>query len=111
LETKFGYDVQPYHEAGARLTPAEYTGIYILLKGQEIVYVGQSRNIFQRVKGHLGKDFDYFVPIKVPMQDMDVCEGSLIRFFKPKLNKSNPPGAHLPKERWEEIMEEMWLMT
>lgn len=106
LRRIFGYNVRPYHEIGAKFD-TKYSGVYVLIKDQEIIYVGQARNIFQRIKAHQEKNFDYFIPIKASAADMDLCEGAFVRYFKPRLNRAKPPKADIPDREWEEIMSEM----
>lgn len=72
------------------------TGIYFLFLGHELVYIGQSTNVFARVATHYldpKKEFDCwnFVPVARPLLDRE--ERRLIRRHKPRLNSVhvNPP--------------------
>lgn len=67
--------------------PRKARGIYFLVKGGRVVYIGQAVDVFSRVQSHVGrKDFDdvYFFETTKPL---DVVERSLIRRFRPKFNK------------------------
>lgn len=66
-------------------------GIYFLIKDNKIVYVGQSVNIFKRIKNHKRtKDFDYYNYILLPeVSDnrLNDVEMKYIAAFSPKYNK------------------------
>jgi hypothetical protein len=60
------------------------SGIYFLIKEKEIVYVGQSTNVFLRIAHHMGaRDFDSwsFVPCK--KADLRRREARYIEEFRP----------------------------
>lgn len=60
------------------------SGIYFLCLRGVLIYVGQSRNVGQRLEAHVrSKDFDtvYFLPW--PSDDLDRVEGALIRALDP----------------------------
>lgn len=62
-------------------------GVYFLIKGDEIIYVGQSINIHQRIGDHAkSKDFDTFTYAECNKNDLSVMEAKYITKFKPKLN-------------------------
>lgn len=71
-------------------------GIYFLIKNGEIVYVGQSSDIYRRISEHrLGvpkrkgppKDFDEWDYYEIEDEDKrDVVEYFLINLLKPRLN-------------------------
>ena len=84
----------------------EWCGVYLLCRGQEILYIGQSVNVPSRIVGHLWEsrekhwargregrvrakrfctvDAAYF--LRVPESELDAVEGALIRHFEPSLN-------------------------
>ena len=71
-------------------------GVYFLVDGNEVVYVGQSVNPMSRVGEHLrskaGKfERVYFVP--VPQFMLDAVEGGFIKLLSPKLNGNPGPAA------------------
>lgn len=58
--------------------------IYLLLKGEEVVYVGRSKNLYERLTGHREKDYDrvFFFPVE---------EGKLSDFENFYISKYDPP--------------------
>jgi hypothetical protein len=79
------------------LTHALYPpGVYFLVDGDDVVYVGQSVNPMSRIGEHLrtknGKfDRVYFIP--VPQFMLDAVEGGFIKLLSPKLNGNPGPSA------------------
>lgn len=68
-------------------------GIYFLVKGEEVIYAGQSVCPIARVIGHRAegiKEFDYAVFLPVPKERLDEVEGAFIRVLKPPLNSGYP---------------------
>lgn len=66
-------------------------GVYFLLHEGEVVYVGQSVNIFGRVSSHISQTwmvFDSFAWIPVPRDELLYEEAAYIVKFRPKLNAS-----------------------
>lgn len=80
--------------------PPRFVGIYLLVDGEEIVYVGQSTNVIQRVSAHKANrnhhherwrtkwDRAFWMP--VANDDLDDYEGALIRRLTPRYNTSAP---------------------
>jgi len=65
----------------------EQSCIYFLLKGDEVVYVGQSIKLGARVLAHRDeKDFDRVLFMEVPLADLGSVELRLIGELKPRLN-------------------------
>jgi hypothetical protein len=69
--------------------------VYFLIDGEEIVYVGRTTNVEQRVALHLN-DVDKRVDVKVfnrvlwrevPLADYGIYENALIRALRPKYNR------------------------
>lgn len=72
--------------AGSTEIP-RYSGVYFLLKGTCVVYVGQSIHVFSRVTDHLGsKDFDSFAWIACPPASLDMLESLYIHTLRPVYN-------------------------
>ena len=71
------------------------TYVYKLVLHGEIVYIGQSTNIIQRVYSHRldkEKDFNEVIIEEIPANDyMNLTEFKQIVKHKPKLNKDLPP--------------------
>lgn len=81
---------------GARLRPvpihAMPPGVYFLIVGEEVVYVGQSLTPMTRVQEHmLDKHFDRAYLLPVPPDRLNAVETAFIQHLKPALNGS--PGV------------------
>ena len=63
-------------------------GVYFLLRHSEIVYVGQSVDVFLRLSKHRreGRDFDAFNFLPCAKEDLDRIEKMYIEAFMPKWN-------------------------
>lgn len=67
----------------------QITGIYFLLKGREVVYVGKSTNVMSRIVNHsfLRKgDFDAYCYIEADRSEISELEVRYIRMLRPALN-------------------------
>lgn len=72
--------------------PGLWTGVYFLLRGPMVVYVGQSVNVMSRVANHVeDKEFDAVHILPVIASELDAVEGAFIRHFRPVLNKTKGP--------------------
>lgn len=65
--------------------------IYFLLHQGQIVYIGQSRNVQQRLKLHDLKEYDSVRIIACDSDKVDYWERRLITYFKPKYNFNHNP--------------------
>lgn len=64
-----------------------YPGVYFLLSGDEIIYVGQSRNVYARVHDHRRTvQFDRWAFIACDNDQLLELEKHYIDVFQPKLN-------------------------
>jgi hypothetical protein len=65
-------------------------GIYFLIRGDRIVYVGQSRNVLRRVARHIddGKQFDHFSIAPCRIDELDNLERTYITALYPEENLS-----------------------
>lgn len=77
----------------ARSVPISYPlrGVYFLIDGEEIVYVGRTPNVFRRVGEHLGRaprERYYLLPLGPDVSDTELgwLERRYIDRFKPRLN-------------------------
>ena len=64
-------------------------GIYFLVSNNEVVYVGQSKNIDARIYSHKKeqlKEFENVFILTVPSRDLDHVEINFIKILKPKYN-------------------------
>lgn len=88
----------PVHEWGPEAEAALPGYIYGLLKGGELVYVGQTVNLSARLAIHRRrKAFDRALFMIVPRAAMNFVEGELIERLKPRLNEAPGPVCG----RWE----------
>lgn len=77
-------------------------GIYFLIQGDEIIYIGQSRDCYRRLSEHENspprKSFDAYCVIEVSPGKLDEIEAAYIAKFQPRLNITLPrmAGASLP---------------
>lgn len=68
------------------------TGVYFLIKDNEIVYVGQSVRVYTRISSHeKTKDFDSVSWIRCEVESLDYLESFYIYKFRPKLNGEHAP--------------------
>lgn len=70
--------------------------VYFLLKGNEIVYIGKTTSLKDRIGYHQRQsmDFDEVRTKQYPLEKLDEYERIWIQYFKPKHNKAN---RHDPK--------------
>jgi predicted GIY-YIG superfamily endonuclease len=63
-------------------------GIYFLIRGEQIVYVGQSTNVLRRIARHIydGKTFDSFTISPCAAADLDRLESVYITALYPEEN-------------------------
>jgi hypothetical protein len=81
-----------FNELGTKFRPYQ-CGIYFLLKGKVLVYIGQTTNLFQRIAAHqtTEKDFDAFVFMPVEKELLSTYEAEYIAQYKPKYNNIHNP--------------------
>lgn len=73
--------------------PPTICGVYFLLKGQEIVYVGQSVNVYLRLANHKidsMKDWDTFFVHRTAQEHLEQLESMYILKFRPRYNMRIP---------------------
>jgi hypothetical protein len=102
-------------------------GIYFLFFIKDLVYIGQSRDIFARIRSHMKegqKQFTRFAYIECLQVDLDSVERDLILTYKPRYNKvfsrpmvGPPRPSHLPRpcyldrsrfSTWADYIDECW---
>ncbi|HGA7692125.1 TPA: GIY-YIG nuclease family protein [Salmonella enterica subsp. enterica serovar Virchow] len=69
------------------------TGVYFLLDGDDVVYVGQSRNVYSRISSHPGKNFNRYAFVPCAVEALDKLESLYIHLLRPKLNGRKPDGS------------------
>lgn len=61
-------------------------GVYFLCRGDEVVYVGQSMNIYARLANHQrSKEFDSVYMLHVPASQLNDVEAAFIHALRPRL--------------------------
>ena len=72
-------------------------GVYFLVKGKRVVYVGQSVQISARLADHSkNKDFDSYAFIRCDKEKLNVLESLYIHALSPKYQgRSGHKGAHI----------------
>lgn len=84
-------------EIDVAILPVKSGSIYALVDEDEIVYIGKTTNIGQRLWMHKvgtrrtpAKVFSRALRLDVPIDDLDAFEGALIRRFNPRYCNSAP---------------------
>ena len=72
---------------------ASFAGVYFLIFKGKVVYVGQSRNVFQRMAEHQNKKFDAYAYILCDEDLLDKLESLYIHLLDPPLNGTVKGGA------------------
>jgi hypothetical protein len=76
-------------------------GVYFLVEGDEVVYVGQSVNPMARIGQHMKEKKGLFSRaffIAVPLFMLDSVEGGFIKMLSPRLNSAAGPRAYGKEE-------------
>jgi len=72
---------------GASAKLPEQVGVYFLIRGNRVVYVGQTTSLYARLAQHQKeKEFDRFSHIPCAAEDLDALEALYIHVLKPELN-------------------------
>lgn len=79
--------------------PMAVTGVYFLIKNNEVVYVGQSTNVLNRIQGHKDKDYDQAFYIECEKDSLLELETKYIIAFTPKMNKTLLSEIHMNYHR------------
>jgi hypothetical protein len=69
----------------------DVSGVYFLIRGAKVVYVGQSVNVGARLSAHRAdadKLFDYGVFLPLPESDLLRVEKAFIRLLRPEYNRT-----------------------
>ncbi len=79
-----------FDETGDILTfsPCDRCFIYFLLRGGEVVYVGQTTNGLSRPFAHYDKEYDTVKVLPMKLEELDEAEDSFICKYKPMYNKT-----------------------
>jgi hypothetical protein len=69
--------------------------VYFLMSGDEVVYVGQTTNLYARIGGHReDKVWDRILFLPTPRKDLDATERHWIATLRPKYNTSPGHGPN-----------------
>ena len=89
--------------ARARPWPPD-AGVYFLLDGEEVVYVGQAVNVHARISQHRDKSFSRYAFVPCPRECLDKLESLYIHCLRPRLNGNQRDGAKLAPLSLAEIV-------
>ena len=81
--------LQPEQIVKAAIPWHTASGVYFLVDGDEVVYVGQSVNIYNRIPQHHDKKFDRYMYVPCKPELLNALESLYIHCFRPKLNFSS----------------------
>jgi len=73
--------------------PPRICGVYFLIEGRDVVYVGQSADVVRRVNEHLDrgrKKFDSAMYLPCSLGELDELEEHFIKALKPRYNNTRP---------------------
>lgn len=71
----------------------KFSGVYFLVDNNEVVYVGQARNVQERLsQQHKEKKFTHYAFVPCPIEVMDKLESLYIHCLRPKLNGNRRDG-------------------
>lgn len=89
-----------------KITDFGVCGIYFLLQGEEVVYIGKSKNFWLRLSDHFNSDkkFDniYFLPAKEEI--LLRLEEKYILEYKPLYNKTLSNSGYISKNFYRDIL-------
>ena len=78
--------LQPEQIVKAAIPWHTASGVYFLVDGDEVVYVGQSVNIYNRIPQHHDKKFDRYMYVPCKHELLNVLESLYIHCLRPKFN-------------------------
>jgi hypothetical protein len=70
------------------------SGVYFLLDGNEVVYVGQAVNVYSRIGQHTEKRFDRYAFVPCPVDALDILESLYIHLLRPRFNGVQKNGQY-----------------
>jgi len=80
--------------------------IYFGVRGETVIYVGQTSSLYQRYTAHKKKNWDKIYFVKCPLKDLNKLERYFIQQLCPVANKSLVPhnrGGHGPFRRKRKV--------
>lgn len=105
LSTKLtGKFLMPEADIVAAARPIENVcGVYFLVKGDRVIYVGQSVNVFARIAQHKDKAFERMAFIPCAEDMLDRLESIYIHFLMPEMNGEHHAGGKSAPLRMDEL--------
>lgn len=88
-EEKLGIKSMDYYFLNAMPKPLTIEGVYMLYRDGELIYVGQSTNVVERVKCHASKWYDSYSVIECSGKDKDIMESFIAHKYEPSENKNH----------------------
>lgn len=85
--------VSPEKILDAAVPMDSFPGVYFLIRQGEIVYVGQSRNVFYRVPQHTSRKVDRWAFVPCEPEDLNVVESLYIHLIRPEDNRRAADGT------------------
>lgn len=83
----------------------EVCGVYFLINDDQVVYVGQSLNVYSRIAQHKNnKQFERFAFIPCPPTVLDRLESIYIHCLRPTLNGGKRDASKMTKIKLEDIL-------
>jgi hypothetical protein len=70
------------------------SGVYFLLDGNEVVYVGQAVNVYSRIGQHIDKRFYRYAFVPCPVDALDILESLYIHLLRPRFNGVQKNGKY-----------------
>ncbi len=94
-------------EKGVNVIFQYESGIYFLIRGEEVVYVGQSKNCFTRICHHFGnKEFNKVILYPCKISELDYYEDFFIKKYKPEYNKASNYEMNFSANKIKKIFKE-----
>ena|SRR3990167_5482971 len=88
--------------AKSALPWSKASGVYFLLDCNEVVYVGQSVNVYNRIGRHEDKQFNRYAFVPCAIDSLDMLESLYIHCLRPRLNgtqRNDATCAPIPLDR------------
>jgi len=93
---------------GVLWKPSQFSGIYFLFNGDQLIYIGQTKSALRRMSSHQSsKGFDSIVFVSIDNNLLDDVERALVCGFKPPLNRVLLTGDW-SKEAALAVLHEAW---
>lgn len=90
-----------YSVAGLTLS-----GVYFLIKDDEVVYIGQSTNVQSRIStGHKDKEYDEAFMLLIPEEYLQEVETAFIAALNPIYNRTSLPKGRQKNARVLQILD------